>query len=169
MIGEETAFLGACPVIRPEGIYLNGHRVIRLGMGLGKVERHNPLPAGKYWVDVFAKDSDAFGAWLSSNKPTVAVRTTEHYDSDPPRDWYLFEVSAPTPWNGPGFPTVAGQNVTSSSDTGQRPDPVPSIPTQIEQELEGIKQTAKTTTWITGAVLAIVAGALVVYYVPRRA
>lgn len=25
--------LGACPVIRPEGIYLDGHRVIRLGMG----------------------------------------------------------------------------------------------------------------------------------------
>ena len=36
----ETAFLGACPVIRPEGIYINGERVIRLGLndfGLGDV------------------------------------------------------------------------------------------------------------------------------------
>ncbi len=39
MIGE-TVFLGACPVIRPEGIYLNGRRVIRIGLhgvGLGDV------------------------------------------------------------------------------------------------------------------------------------
>lgn len=29
---NETVFLGACPVIRPEGIYLDGQRVIRLGL-----------------------------------------------------------------------------------------------------------------------------------------
>jgi len=29
---NETAFLGACPVIRPEGIYLDGQRVISLGL-----------------------------------------------------------------------------------------------------------------------------------------
>jgi hypothetical protein len=37
---SETVFLGECPVIRPEGIYLNGVRVIRLGLqgvGLGDV------------------------------------------------------------------------------------------------------------------------------------
>ena len=33
---NETIFLGGCPVIRPEGIYLNGVRVIRLGLhGVG--------------------------------------------------------------------------------------------------------------------------------------
>lgn len=37
---NETIFLGGCPVIRPEGIYLDGHRVISLGLrgvGLGDV------------------------------------------------------------------------------------------------------------------------------------
>jgi hypothetical protein len=37
---NETVFLGGCPVIRPEGIYLDGHRVIALGLhgvGLGDV------------------------------------------------------------------------------------------------------------------------------------
>jgi len=29
---NEMVFLGGCPVIRPEGIYLNGRRVIRLGL-----------------------------------------------------------------------------------------------------------------------------------------
>lgn len=30
---NETVFLGECPIIRPEGIYYGGQRVIRLGMG----------------------------------------------------------------------------------------------------------------------------------------
>jgi hypothetical protein len=37
---REQIFLGGCPVIRPEGIYINGQRVIRLGLqgvGLGDV------------------------------------------------------------------------------------------------------------------------------------
>lgn len=33
MMFNETVFLGDCPVIRPEGIYIDGQRVIRLGMG----------------------------------------------------------------------------------------------------------------------------------------
>ncbi len=164
---NETLFLGGCPVIRPEGIYLNGQRVIRLGMA--GVERQNPLPAGRYWVDVFQPDADTFGAWLSSNKATVTVRATEHYDTTPPGDWYLFEVTVPTPWHGPGFPTVADSSVTSAGDTVQRPDPVPSISTQIEQELADLKSTSKATAWIGVAMLAVVGGALVVYYMPRRA
>jgi len=32
---NEQLFLGGCPVIRPEGIYLDGQRVIRLGVGFG--------------------------------------------------------------------------------------------------------------------------------------
>lgn len=37
---NETIFLGGCPVIRPEGIYLDGRRVIRLGLndvGVGDI------------------------------------------------------------------------------------------------------------------------------------
>lgn len=30
---NETIFLGGCPIIRPEGIYYDGRRVIRLGLG----------------------------------------------------------------------------------------------------------------------------------------
>lgn len=165
---NETIFLGGCPVIRPEGIYYGGRRVIRLDPGLGAVERQNPLPAGRYWVDVFQNDSDTFGAWLSSNKATVRVRTTEHFDSDPARDWYLFEVSVPTPWHGPGFPTIAGPNVTTSSDTAQRPDPPPFATEQIEQILAGEKRALTTAVWVGVGLIAVVGGALIVYYAPRR-
>lgn len=110
------------------------HRASRVGCSCaregstGALERTNPLPAGRYWVDVFQPDADAFGAWLSSNKATVHVVSTEHFErnaSGPPRDWYLFQVMAPTPWQGPGFPTIADATVTSSSDTATRPDPTP--------------------------------------------
>lgn len=109
------------------------HRASRVGCSCvhgaaGALERTNPLPAGRYWVDVFSPDADAFGAWLSSNKATVHVVATEHFeknDAGPPRDWYLFQVLAPTPWAGPGFPTIAAPTVTSSSDTATRPDPTP--------------------------------------------
>lgn len=174
MMVNETAFLGECPIIRPEGIYYGGRRVISLDpslseVGVGAVQRQNPLPAGRYWVDVFAPDTDTFGAWLSSNKSTVTVRNTEHFDSSPVRDWYLFDVTVPTPWNGPGFPTIATTDVTSSADTVVRPDPPPSVTTQIEQELASLQSSTKTAAWVGVGVLVVVGGALLIYYMPRRA
>ena len=96
--------------------------------------RQNPLPIGDYWVDVFAKDWTKFRAWLAAHKDTVQVKTTESTwanNSDPPvdaqgdpaRDWYLFHVSGPTKWEGPGFPTIATSDIKSSADTVQRPEP----------------------------------------------
>ena len=56
-LGGRPVGLGACPVVRPEGIYLNGVRVIRIGMegvGLAAMQRANPLPPGKYVIDAHA-------------------------------------------------------------------------------------------------------------------
>lgn len=114
------------------------HRASRAGCGcscahgVGAVQRANPLPAGRYWVDVFETDSPDFSSWLGANRSTVSIVSTEHFDANaggPARDWVLFQVSAPTPWNGPGFPTIADASVTSSSDTAQRPPPAPDITT----------------------------------------
>jgi hypothetical protein len=94
--------------------------------------RTNPLPIGKYWQDVFAEKQAAFRAWLTKNKATVHVDTTESTsvegtDKDaqgnPARDWYLFTVSSPTKWEGPGYPTIATPDVKSSADTVTRPAP----------------------------------------------
>jgi hypothetical protein len=94
--------------------------------------RTNPLPIGDYWVDVFAKDWTTFRAWLEKNKATLQVKSTESTSvdgtekdaqGDPARDWYLFHVSAPTKWEGPGYPTIATPDVKSSADTVQRPAP----------------------------------------------
>lgn len=171
--------LGACPVVRPEGIYLNGVRVIRIGMegvGLAAMERANPLPPGKYWVDVFPPNMDAFSAWTVKNAATVHVDASESFsgstDNDPPpRDWWLFTVSAPTTWEGPGFPTIATPDIHSSSDTVQRPPPTPNPLDQINPPNAGdlVKQVADAAkiVLIVGAV--VVGGVLVIRYLPKPA
>lgn len=137
-------------------------------VGVAAVERTNPLPAGRYWIDVFAPDTDTFNAWLSSNTATIKVISTQHFDANsggPPRDWILFQVTAPTPWHGPGFPTIADASVTSSDDTAQKPPP--STPSDMVPDFFKSGPSTWTIVGVT-AVLAVVGAGLVIYYVPRR-
>lgn len=85
--------------------------------------RQNPIPVGRYWIDVFAKDMSRFQTWLGQNVSTVRTETTQHFDTDPPRDWFLLNVTAPTPALGWDFLTVAGPGVQTSDDTVQKPPP----------------------------------------------
>lgn len=103
------------------------------------LQRQNPLPPDIYWVDVTEKDFEPFESWLESNSLTVHVRTVEetprkqvtpgasgpigYAEYWPATRWYLFEVKAPTPWNGPGFPNIAGA-VTSKDETVDQPEPM---------------------------------------------
>jgi hypothetical protein len=170
MMMSETVFLGECPVIKPEGIYFGGRRVIRLG--LSAVERTNPLPVGKYWVDVFEPQESAFLDWLRRNKTNVAVTSTESFDAAgdyPARVWRLFEVNAPVPWEGPGLPTIAGPNVKSSADTSDRPPPTKDPLDKLSDYGTNVEKTAKTILWVAGGVAAVVVtGVLVVRYMPRQ-
>lgn len=104
------------------------------------LQRQNPLPVGRYWVDVTEKDFSKFEEWLKTNTASLQVITTEEKERRPvtPGEtgpigysqywpatrWYLFDVKAPVNWEGPGFPTIAGEGVTSSEDTVDRPPPM---------------------------------------------
>lgn len=93
---------------------------------VGAMERANPLPIGRYWVDVFEKDWAAFHGWLAAQRSGVKVSSTESFeaiDGNPAREWYLFDVVSPVRWEGPGFPTVATKAIKSSADTADRPPP----------------------------------------------
>lgn len=152
-------------VRRPGGVFYTGPDIVEVVEcpSVGAIERRNPLPAARYWVDVFAPDAEAFGAWLSSNAATVHVRTTEHFDAidgAPSRDWVLFDVNAPTPWSGPGLPTIAQAGVTSSSDTATRPDPPPSLATELEQ---GAHSILAGGAFVKG-MLGVVAGAVAIHF-----
>lgn len=178
LIGEE-AFLGACPVINDTGIYVDGHRVIRFGgvgsVGVGALERRNPVPPGKYWFDTFEtiEPNEAFFQdWLRRNKGNVAVLTTETFPENaggPARTWRLFEVRAPVNWEPKGFPTIAAPGTETSEDTGQRPDPEMDPIDKLTEFYGG--GTAKTAFWVIGAVVAVVIGGVIVakLIVPQRA
>ena len=84
------------------------------------VERSNPLPVGRYWVDVPAASRESFQEWLKVHREHTNVRATE---SNEELDWYLFDVTTPVPWEGPGFPSIAGDAVEDRDDTVDKPDP----------------------------------------------
>ncbi len=98
----------------------------------------NPLPDGRYWVDVFDPHREAFNGWLADNKDSVRVENTESDESsNPAQSFYLFSVKnhvqvpggtstifVPVNWDAKtfGFPTIAPPNVKSKADTVQKPD-----------------------------------------------
>lgn len=125
---------------------------------VGAVARTNPIPAGRYWLDVFTPspaghaDSEAvFSRWLGENFGRVVVRTTETFPGPPLRNWYLFEVLAgatPTafPFVALGFPTKAGPEVKSSGDTVQRPPP------EAGGAVEALLQTLRDNAAVVAAI-----------------
>ena len=147
-----------------EAIFFGGRRV---GVGtLGTLERRNPLPAGRYWIDLFAQDSDAWLDWRKRNASSVGIEATEHINSEPPRDFIIFHVTAPVSWEGPGYPNVADKSVQSSNDTAQRPppqkDPIDKIP-----DLPDFTKSSSGMGLLSG--LAIVGGGLFAVYLISRA
>jgi len=106
------------------------------------VERRNPIPPGRYWIDTFGPDILDFEAWAMQS-PQVEVEASEIFESETPkRQWVLFKVKSPAVFEARkyGFPTIADDNIRTSGDTVQRPDPevTPGIP----ELLDGIKTVA---------------------------
>jgi hypothetical protein len=100
-----------------------------------KEQRTPVLPKGFYWVDVFGDKRAGMSEWLRVNHDKVKARATESdTETDPPRDWYMFEVLEPVQWlpaSQYGFPTIGAPS--SSQETVQRPDPEPDGTVRLEQ------------------------------------
>lgn len=95
---------------------------------VGAIQRQvNPLPEGRYWIDIFgAAKRTAFLEWRAKHKDSVRVRGTEENAGPPLHAWFLFVVDHPVPFPpGLGYPTIADASVKSKDDTVQRPDPEP--------------------------------------------
>ena len=95
------------------------------------LERTRPLPAGRYWADIFPQNRPAWSAWISLNQNSGKAKlvTTEHTDpvaGAPEHDFVIFETTDQLVWPDDvmGFaPNIAGPNVTSSDDTVDKPEP----------------------------------------------
>lgn len=109
-------------------------------IGVGALQRSNPLPPGLYWIDVIDEPHQIeFAAWTFENATKVRIEATEFFDAvswpdcpitegecSPSRVWAKFRVTAPVNWNAValGFPNIIapGEVVNSSADTATVPD-----------------------------------------------
>lgn len=100
------------------------------------LERRNPLPPGRYWLDAFPPHLEELQAWVAANRGAVRVAATEHYDAKPAstfgwtaalpeRQWTLFDVTTPVefPNLSLGYPEIVSQTAQNSKsgtpiDTG---------------------------------------------------
>lgn len=117
------------------------------------LERRNPLPAGRYWIDVADPRRTDFTTWLAVNKDSVHVTNTEASEGPPASDFYIFTVAesvsvpggtgtinVPVQWDAVsfGFPTVAGPEVQSKADTRSAPDLPKDATDQLSDALDSV-------------------------------
>lgn len=109
----------------------------KTGIKTGRLERKDPVPKGRYWIDIFDKKQTVWNDWVKRSGEKIKVITTEFFPaegfdpfkntfSSPARTWNLFDVLQPVPWGiavDVGWPTVASQDVQHSDDTAQAPEP----------------------------------------------
>jgi hypothetical protein len=122
------------------------------------MERRNPLPAGRYWIQLPPKDAPSFDAWRAANKGKVHSRATSTTAADG-WTWYLFDTTAPLMWDAAawGFPTVADASVRSETDVLSLPDPQPGWVDSLDSAIEGVGRSTLITVGVI-AVAAIVLG-----------
>lgn len=93
------------------------------------LERRNPLPPGRYWIDVADRPAGQvaeFRSFLEDSR--VDVESEEDTPADgatPAQTFFLFKTDKPLAFASErfGFPTIARADEHSKSDTGQVPDP----------------------------------------------
>lgn len=119
------------------------------------VERKDPVPPGRYWLFLLEGEEEKWQDWVHEHAASVRVVATERKEKlaayrpaifatrpdlsiimEEGGEWVLFDVLAPTPWVGLGFPTiVTDPNVRSSSNIEQAPPPAPDD--QLAREVWG--------------------------------
>jgi hypothetical protein len=136
------------------------------------LERRRPLPAGRYWLDVFPRNKQAWELWSSSMAKlgSLRVEKTQHFDAsggNEAYDFVIFETSTPNvAWGALNLPhpTIAPSNVQSSEDTVTKPPPPPGVFEQIDDTVKSIGTGAKIAS---GVLVGVAALALVVVIVKR--
>ena len=112
--------------------------------------RTQPLPAGRYWIDVRGEQLDAWMAWIKANPGTVTVEHAEPVEVTPfigPAvgiTFFIFSTARPLQFDQRlfGFPSSAPADIKSANDTAQRP-PTPSIKSEfIDPLLEQVQAAA---------------------------
>ena len=146
------------------------------------LERRRPLPAGRYWLDVFPKNAIAWQSWSEAMTKlgSATIEHTEHFEAipadtnlfdtgsvpaAPAHDFVIFSTSTPNiAWEAAGLPspTIAPASVQSSDDTVTKPPPEPSVLDQLSSAAAGVGTTAKVGLGV-GVAVVVVVGAVALF------
>jgi hypothetical protein len=95
------------------------------------VERRNPVPLGRYWVDIPQAKVPDFDAFLRDHGRGIFVMQTKETSAfSSSVTSYLFEIRDPLIWWNQskfGFPTIA-TGINDLDQTAQVPAPEPVLP-----------------------------------------
>ena len=127
------------------------------------LERRDPLPAGRYWLDVFPSNQDAWDRWSNAmdSVGSVTIEHTEHFDAAggaPAHTFVIWSMTSPNvAYRAAGLPapTIADVGVQTSSDTATRPPPTPGVLEQIEQTAASLGSSARVGIAVGGAVVVM--------------
>lgn len=135
------------------------------------LQRANPLPPGRYWMNLLGDQSQEFTSGVKglneSHPDLVRVLVTSHHEAnatgnnEPAYDWVLFSVGgngAVWDHNLIGTPNIAGPEVTQESDTVQRPAPEKDALDRINDALPSMDEARK---FAAEQVRMIVIGAII--------
>jgi hypothetical protein len=122
------------------------------------IERRNPLPVGRYWIDI-SKEPVPMGTWQGFLGAATGFVHVESTEDDETQSFYIFTTTKELVWpDGIGSPSIAGPAIKSKADTVQRPDPEPDAIDQIPTPGQLFKGIGDTVT-----VVAVVVGVLFVW------
>jgi hypothetical protein len=129
------------------------------------IERRRPLPAGRYWIDVFAPNRTLWEIWSTAMR-NVGRLTIEHTESfganegGSARDFVIFNTNAETVgWPDQiGSPTIATSDVQCSADTVQKPDAPLNPIDAISEAASDVKSTAKVAVSVGVGIVIVLAG-----------
>lgn len=130
------------------------------------LERRRPLPAGRYWLDVFEPNQLAWGSWVDAMTrmvpPRATIEVTQHFegtDGAGPHDFVIFSTPGENvAWEAAGLPspTIAGPEIQTSDDTVQKPPPEPDLVDQLgdlSEHAKGITTGLKVAGFIAVVVV----------------
>lgn len=132
------------------------------------LERRRPLPAGRYWLDVFENQQGNWGAWVDAMTrmapPRVTVEVSQHFDGvdgAAAHDFVIFSTPGENvAYEAAGLPspTIAGPEIQNSDDTVQKPPPEPDLIDQLSTAAGGIGRTAQIGLGVGVAVVVVLGG-----------
>lgn len=141
-----------------------------------RIQRQDPVPPGRYWIDVPQEQFPQWDDLVERNKGAIQIdhheTTFRSVDDDPMKgidEWFIFFVTAPVSWpHGFKAPNTAPDWIQRRSDVYARPEDPRRHPLRTTAE-EARRAAQEAAEWAQGELVPLlVIGAALYYFATRR-